>query len=107
MGHSLSGEASVVPYLAWKYKRAVCFSPSFGPLLFPGFLERVESRGRGKKRGALCSPLGKVSSVTVILQRLPCRGSPNPSNCEPGGVWPGLPTQVKATGILRFTRGRD
>lgn len=40
---------------------------------------------------------GEGAGVTVILQGLPWRGSPNPSNCKPGGVWLGLPTQVKAT----------
>lgn len=106
MGLRLSGEASVVAYLAWNYKRAVCLSPAIGPLRFPGLLEWVESGGRGKERCFVFCP-GEGAGVTVILQGLPWRGSPNPSNCKPGGVWLGLPTQVKATVILTFTRGRD
>lgn len=91
MGHSLSGEASVVPYLAWKYKRAVCFSPSFGPLLFPGFLERVESRGRGKKRGALCSPLGKVHVSQLSCRDSPAGALPSPQTVSLGVSGRGCP----------------
>ena len=97
MGHGLPRETSVVLHLGWKYIRGVHFSPSIGPLPFPGFGESGD-QSRGKERREVLRVLPQGRYRHQGLSQCSLGGaSPIPSNCEP---WVGLGRAARAVLVM-------